>query len=119
MVLGLDAVFTGIDFFSSAANVEEGSVIASPARLADFRNERRFMDGICKTKFGRMQGRKAKAWNRIGRFEDALSAALRDGSANETLAALAGRTNASVPTQTIPSLHEPIRRLPSGRRCGW
>jgi hypothetical protein len=31
-------------FFPSAANVEDGIAIASPARLADFRKERRFME---------------------------------------------------------------------------
>src|SRR5580692_1323650 len=43
MVLGLEDAFAGAAFFSSAAaNAAEGRAIASPARLADFRNARRF-----------------------------------------------------------------------------
>jgi hypothetical protein len=43
MVLGSEDVFAGDVFFSSAPNIAEGRAIASPARLADFRNMRRFM----------------------------------------------------------------------------
>src|SRR4029077_5061441 len=47
MVLGSEDLFAESAFFSSAAKAAEGRAIASPARLADFRNTRRFMSAPC------------------------------------------------------------------------
>src|SRR5437899_466627 len=47
MALGSEDAFAGSAFLSSAAKAAEGRAIASPARLADFRNTRRFMSAPC------------------------------------------------------------------------
>src|SRR5207302_11058860 len=47
MALGSEDAFAESAFFSSAAKAAEGRAIASPARLADFRNTRRFMSAPC------------------------------------------------------------------------